>query len=50
MNPFTYAHSLESPGFYMCNVIICQKLLRSADLSVPHKHFLLSRSNLCCSV
>jgi len=48
MNPFTHAHSSESPGFYKCNNSMCQKLLRGADQSVPHKHILLTRSSPCC--
>jgi len=48
MNPFTHAYSFESPGFYKCNVVMCQKLLRSANQSLPHKHTLLTRSSFCC--
>jgi len=46
MNPFTHAHSFKGPGFYKCNTVMCQKLLRSADQAVPHKHILLTRSSL----
>jgi hypothetical protein len=38
MNPFTHAHSFETPGFYMCSIVKCHKLLRSADQSLPHKY------------
>jgi len=31
MNPFIHAHSLETTGFYKCNVVRCHILLRSAD-------------------
>jgi len=34
MNPFTYAHSFVSPGFYKPNIAMCQKLLNSADHSL----------------
>jgi len=33
MNPFTHAHNFDFPGFYMCSVVMCQKLL-SADQSL----------------
>jgi len=48
MNPLTHAHGFGSPGFYKCNVVMCHKLLRSADQSVPNKHILLTRTSLCC--
>jgi len=48
MKPSTHAHSFESHGFYKCNVVMCQKLLTSADQSVGHKHILLTRSSPCC--
>jgi len=38
MNPFTHAHSFETPGFYMCSLIMFQKLLRTADQSLPQTH------------
>jgi len=41
MKPFTYAHSFESPDLYKCKLVMCGKLLRSADQPVPHKHILL---------
>jgi hypothetical protein len=31
MNSFTHAHRFETPGFYKCNIVMYQKLLRSAD-------------------
>jgi hypothetical protein len=31
MNLFTHAHSFETPGFYMCNTVMSNKLLKSAD-------------------
>jgi hypothetical protein len=31
MNPFTHAYSFETFGFYVCNVVMCQKVMRSAD-------------------
>jgi len=46
MNPFTYAHSFVSPGFYKCSIIMCWKLLRCADQSVGHKYVLLMNSLL----
>jgi len=39
MNPFTHAHSFETPGFYICSIIMCQKLPRSADQSLPLNTF-----------
>jgi len=41
MNPFTHAHSFETPGLYMCNTVRCHKLYRNADQSCWHKHNLL---------
>jgi len=38
MITFTHAQSCETPGFYLCSIIICQKLLRSADQWLPHKY------------
>jgi len=50
MNPFTHAHSFETPGFYTHNVIIRHKFVRSADQSFTHKCILLTRSSVCwCS-
>jgi len=43
MNPFTHVHSFETPSFYMCNVAMGHKFLRS-----EHKHIMLTRSSLCC--
>jgi len=31
MNPFTHTQGKETPGFYICSIIMCQKLLRGAD-------------------
>jgi len=47
MITFTLAHRFETPGFYTCNIIMCQKLLRSADQSFPQRHILLTRSSPC---
>jgi len=38
---------LLSPGSYKCNVVMCWKLLTSADQSILHKHILLTSSSLC---
>jgi len=43
MNPFTHEHSFESPDLYKCKLVMCGKLLRSTDQSVPHKPILLTR-------
>jgi len=45
MNPSTHAHRFESPGFHKWNVTY-QNLLRSADQSLPHEHFLMTRSSI----
>jgi len=49
MNPFTHVHSFEMPCFHMCNIVMCQKLLRSADQSRPNRRILLKGSSPCCS-
>jgi len=47
MIPFTHEHGFETPGLYTCNVMH-QKLLGSADQSLPHKDILLTGNSLCC--
>jgi hypothetical protein len=34
MNPFTHAQNFETPGFYMCSIVMCQKLWKSANQSL----------------
>jgi hypothetical protein len=46
MNPFTQAHSFESPGFYMYNIDMSHKLLWSAAQSHPHEHAVYKKQYL----
>jgi len=39
MNPFTHAHSFETPCLNMCSIVMYQKLPRSADQSLPLNTF-----------
>jgi len=41
-------HTVLKLVFYMDTILLCQKLLKSADQSLPHKSILLTSSSSCC--